>query len=196
MQALHRMVWLQTASTMENMQKNSLLITMKMQTWSLSRARKPWLCPGETEEEEIKGQLQPTHCTLFCPKQNTHEYINSMGASQQYHYPQECRKCVKTVWVSQEIQVSMRLSIPLPPTALPTIRAWEPLHELSRHRNTVLVLRTAYKNGLKTRFAGNNSWQHSLACYQVESPMSTFLHLSHETRKSDWIDFIKSLNDS
>lgn len=64
------------------MQQNYLLITLKVQIPVLINGRKDLCCLGD-EDEEMKRQLQLTHCTPFSLKQNTHEYINSTGASWQ-----------------------------------------------------------------------------------------------------------------
>lgn len=54
------------------------------------------------------------HSEYFLQPKNTHEYINSMGASQTCHYAQECRKCVKTVHITLEIQVNTKSQTALP----------------------------------------------------------------------------------
>lgn len=141
----------------------------------------------------MKGPLQPTDCTFIFVLNRIHMNILTVWKQASNAIIHRSIESVWKCWVTQETQVSMRLQIPLPS---PNIRAWASLQELSSHRNTVLASRTAYKNGLETRFVGKNPWQYSLACYQVESWTSTFLHLSLETRNSNWTDFIKSLNES
>ena len=59
------------------------------------KGRKELVLPGRDRGGNEGTSSANTLHFYFHPKQNTHEYINIMGASQQCRYSQECRKCVK-----------------------------------------------------------------------------------------------------
>ena len=111
---LHQMVWLQTANA-KKMQKEFLANYFKNASLVFIKSRKSWFCPGETEEEKMKGPLQPTHCTFIFILNRTRMNIltawEHASSAIIYRSIESVWKC----WVTQEIQVSMRYKYLFPP---------------------------------------------------------------------------------
>ena len=78
------------------MQKEFLANYLGNESVVFIKGRKELVLPGRDRGGGNEGTSSAnTLHFYFCLKQNTHEYINSVEASQQCHYSQECRKCVK-----------------------------------------------------------------------------------------------------